>query len=175
MWCHHHLYPTSLRIMPSSHQITITDWNCQGLSQATLYLRKLIDDGSMVIVVTEHWLWPYELHCLNDIHPDYTALAISDKCLSSTSELVRGCGGVAILWHKSLTIIPIDTNSDRFCAIIDTRHKGLKTPIHCNWDHPCHGHTYQKNGGNSSGPSFIFVDCSNIRLSTSVCFVCINK
>ena len=45
------------------------------------------------------------------------------------------------------------------------------------WDHPCHGHIYHKNGGDSSGPSFIFVDCSNIRLSTSNYFVysCINK
>ena len=28
--------------------------------------------------------------------------------------------------------------------IIDTRHKGLETPVHCNWDHPCHSHTYKK-------------------------------
>ena len=91
--------------------------HCWSLSLATPYLRKLIDEGSMIIVVMEHWLWPYELHRLNEILPDYTTSAISDKCLSSTSKLVRGCGGVAILWHKSLTIIPVDTNSDHYCAI----------------------------------------------------------
>ena len=38
----------------------ITGWNCQGLSMATPYLRKLIDDDS---VVTEHWvLGLHQLH-----------------------------------------------------------------------------------------------------------------
>ena len=101
----------------ASNEIVITCWNCRGLSLAIPCLRKLIDEGSKIIVLSEHWLWPYELHRLNEIHPDYSAAAISDKRLTSTAELTRGCGGIAILWHKSLTVATIDTNSDRICAI----------------------------------------------------------
>ena len=45
--------PTSLKI---------TCWNCRGLSNSTQYLSELISDGSDVIILSEHWLWPFELH-----------------------------------------------------------------------------------------------------------------
>ena len=30
----------------------------------SLYLKTLIDEGLKVIVISEHWLLPYKVHCL---------------------------------------------------------------------------------------------------------------
>ena len=58
---------------------------------------------------------------LDEIHLDYSAVAVTDKHLSEDSTLSKGCGGVAILWGKSLAVPlavqPITSNSDRLCAI----------------------------------------------------------
>ena len=62
------------------------------LQNASPYLHQLIKDGSDIITINEHWLWPYQ-HCsLQNIHPDYDGLGVSDHRLNEHSELVRGCG-----------------------------------------------------------------------------------
>ena len=59
-----------------------------------------------IIVLQEHWLWPYDLSSLSSIHPQYDFTAVSDKRLHSGSDLERGCGGVALIWKKALPCIP---------------------------------------------------------------------
>ena len=57
-----------------------------------------------VIILQEHWLWPFKLPLLGAIHP-FTA--VLDDCLNPESDLRQGCGGVAIIWNKSLRGSPI--------------------------------------------------------------------
>lgn len=45
-----------------------------------------MDDGSKVIMVSEPWLWPYELQKLDDIHPDLIGSGKSDSRLSEVGE-----------------------------------------------------------------------------------------
>ncbi len=71
------------------------------------------------MVLYEHWLWPYELHMLKEIHPDFTAVAVSDDRLSATSDLIRGCGGVTILWHNFLTIDRPSTPNRTVCVLYE--------------------------------------------------------
>ena len=70
-----------------------------------------------ILVITEHWLWPYELHKLADISSNFDAHGISDYRFTLNSDLTRGCGGVGIIWKKSLTVVPIPCESDRVRAI----------------------------------------------------------
>ena len=75
-------------------------------------------EGSDVIVLNEHWLWPFQLNSLCDIHPDYQGYGVSDHRLNESSTLTRGCGGVGVIWKKSLQVSPItNVQSDRLCAI----------------------------------------------------------
>ena len=68
-----------------------------------------------MIALNEHWLWPYQLSSLCDIHPDYQGFGVSDHRLNEGSTLTRGCG---VLWRKSLQVSPItNIQSDRMCAI----------------------------------------------------------
>ena len=58
---------------------------------------------------------PFELH---NIHPNMAGSAIADKRLNPDSSLVRGCGGIGIIWNKKLKAVPIaGIDSDRICAI----------------------------------------------------------
>lgn len=54
--------------------LQLTCWNCRGLSSSLPYLEALMKGGSKVLVLSEHWLWPYELHKLNQLGEEYEAV-----------------------------------------------------------------------------------------------------
>ena len=116
--------------------LMVSTWNCCGLQNAAPYLHQLIRGGSDIIAINEHWLWPYQLPSLQNIHPDFVGYGVSDHRLNEHSSAVRGCGGVAIIWRKSLQVSPL-TNicSDRTCAIrvslSPSRHLCGKCCAHC--------------------------------------------
>ena len=85
--------------------------------QPTL-LHALIEEGSKILVLSEHWLCPYDLHMLNDINQDYDAIGKADSRLTAERDGGRGCGEIGLLWHKSIAATPISgINSDRICGI----------------------------------------------------------
>ena len=101
--------PDATQSMASEqHVMKITCWNCRGLSSSIPYVNHLMDSGSDIVVLSEHWLWPYELHKLNEIHPGYQGLGRADARLTDSSDIPhRGCGGVGIVWKKSLDVTPM--------------------------------------------------------------------
>ena len=80
---------------------------------------QVLSNTSDIILIQEHWLWPFELHSLSSILSGFTAHGLCDRRLNKTSELLRGCGGIAILWKKSIAAHPIHLNidNDRICGI----------------------------------------------------------
>ena len=101
----------------SLSSICVQSWNCRGIMNGAPYVQHMAEEGADIIVVCEHWLWPYQLHQLQLLHPEFKAFGVADKRLTETSDLNRGCGGIAILSHKSLLAIPLDVQSVRICAI----------------------------------------------------------
>ena len=95
----------------------ISTWNCMGFSCSEAYLKHL-SSHSDIILLQEHWLWPFKLQKLSSAIDGYSAFGVSDSRLCDTSTLHRGCGGVAFLWRKSLSVTPVTLNvrSDRVCA-----------------------------------------------------------
>ena len=97
--------------------LKIAAWNCRGLNKALSYIEILAEEHD-VIVLSEHWLWPFETHKFVTVLPDMTGLAISDKRLTLECHLSNGCGGIGILWRKGLKVTPVSgVDSDRICAI----------------------------------------------------------
>ena len=101
----------------SQQNLRIAAWNCRGLSSGLPYIEHLADNHD-IIIISEHWLWPFELHKMKSIHPHMTGAATADSRLSPECNLVRGCGGIGIIWNKSLnpSLVP-NINSDRILAI----------------------------------------------------------
>ena len=106
-------HPVNQPSPPAAHSLSVARWNCRGLSNGIPYIEHLASSHD-IIIVNEHWLWPFELHKLNDIHPNMTGLAIADKRLNPEGNLVRGCDGIGILWNKHLDAMPVSgIESDR--------------------------------------------------------------
>ena len=60
----------------------------------------------------------HDLHKLNDINDEYDAVGKSDCRLTEDRDGGRRCGGIGILWHKSIAASPIPgIGSDRICGI----------------------------------------------------------
>ena len=109
-------YETADTDTPTS-DFKIAAWNCRGLNKALPYIETLAEEHD-VIVLNEHWLWPYETHKFLNAHPNMLGLAITDKRLTPQCQLSKGCGGIGILWRKSLKVTPVSgVDSDRICAI----------------------------------------------------------
>ena len=62
----------------SGEKIRITTWNCRGVETSQPYIRNLIDNGSDVIILSEHWLWPFEMPKLKETHPEFDAECMTD-------------------------------------------------------------------------------------------------
>ena len=86
--------PTGLPVKrkESKAVVKISCWNYHGLFSSLPYLHTLLDPegGSKIVVLAEHWLWPYDLHKLKDIHKDYDGK--SNSRLTEDRCGVRGCG-----------------------------------------------------------------------------------
>ena len=98
-------YSTSPPTLQSSDSIQIATWNCRGLHNSLPYIRHLIAKGIDILVLQEHWPWPFELSELESIDSNFSYSAVCDSRLSPTSTLTRGCGGCAILW-KNYVVYP---------------------------------------------------------------------
>ena len=103
--------------MSPQNVVCISSWNCRGLSCSEAYLEYLSNQPD-IILLQEHWLWPFELHKLSSIIDGFCAVGVSDSRLHETSTLHRDCGGVAFLWRKSLpiTAVTLNVRSDHLCA-----------------------------------------------------------
>jgi len=76
-----------------------------------------------IVLIQEHWLLPFELGLLNNIHDDFIGIGVS--AVDITSDLLKGrpYGGTAILYNKALVsgTNVINCDEPRMCAIsIDT-------------------------------------------------------
>ena len=76
--------------------VTITTWNCRGISNSVLYLLYLFENGTDIVALSEHCLWPYDIDKLLHLHPDYIGFGSCDG-LNENSSLTCGCGGVGLV------------------------------------------------------------------------------
>ena len=112
-------HPQFSKNSQSQGSVTVSAWNCRGLATATPYLHRLLEGGSDIVILSEHWLWPFDLYKLDELHPSFSGFCHADSRLSETAhDKSRGCGGVGIFWKKSLDVFPISAvDSDRICGI----------------------------------------------------------
>ena len=91
--------PSSHKVLDSAIRSTngemcITTWNARGLKSGEPYLNHLSESSSDVIIVTEHWLWPFEAHKLAQVNKNFHAEVVTDTRLNENSDLHRGIGGL---------------------------------------------------------------------------------
>ena len=95
-----------------SPSLKVAAWNCRRLNNALPCIEILAEDHD-VIVLSEHWLWPFEINKFLNLHPHMSGLAIADRRLTPECHLSKGCGGIGILWRKSLKVTPVSGNGQQ--------------------------------------------------------------
>ena len=99
-------------------KLSTTTYNCRGLSSGIPYILHLIENGSDVITLPEHWLWPCNIASLSNIHQDLEGFGYCDERLNDACTLNKRCGGIGIIWRKSIQAVPhMNIVSNRLCAI----------------------------------------------------------
>ena len=89
--------PLSLPLsLPPSSNLRITSWNCRSLSAGLPYA-EVLAESSDILIISEHWLWPFEVHKFQNIRPDMNSLVVTDKRLTPECILTRVCG--ARCWY----------------------------------------------------------------------------
>ena len=84
--------PTPIPSQPTSssaymgHTLSLGTWNCRGIRNSVPYINHLPRDSG-VLVIQEHWLWPFEEDFLRDINKDYSYCSVFDACLHAESTL----------------------------------------------------------------------------------------
>ncbi|WAR05698.1 hypothetical protein MAR_021067 [Mya arenaria] len=99
----------------SSSSLNIVTWNITGLLSNVSYLSDLLNEGRIDIIgICEHWLYPHNMHFLND----YNFHAVCDKDLNINRAAV-GTGGVSLMWNKKLDdlVTPLSIDDDHIVGI----------------------------------------------------------
>ena len=122
--------------------------NIRGNSLFILNTMKNLD----LLLIQEHWLFKFEENEFSNLFPnlDFYARYVDDENPISHAERIRGYGGVAFLWNKSLTpfikALP-DSNNHIIAIEIETKPKPLCI---INAYMPCRGRKTKENQYNES-------------------------
>ena len=103
-----------------SKDLTISSFNCSGFKPRNYdYLRDIFGKCE-VLLLQETWLYNFEANLFSNVIPGCNFHAISAMDESDITRVGRPYGGCAILWNNklALSITPIETASDRMCAVL---------------------------------------------------------
>ena len=89
--------------MAATNCIQLVSYNMHGFCQGNLYLNELCRDAD-VIFVQEHWLYPSNLHLLNNISDEFVCFGVSAMTELTGKGILSGrpFGGVAILVRSNI-------------------------------------------------------------------------
>ena len=104
-----------------SQNLTIAAWNMRSMTTAGPYVNQLIsDNGADIVCLSEHRLYEYELHKIDDLCTNYCFHAKASADLKHHDQSKKhGHCGVAILWSKNIAnnVRTLDCRSDRICIV----------------------------------------------------------
>ena len=123
----------SLYVNGNQQILSIASWNIGCSYDVALpYVGELMKTND-ILCLSEHGLYPCELHKLDNISQGFISLSKASKNLNDENfGFIRGNGGCAILWRKDLEscVRPLPhLGSDRICVIELTKAEGDKLYI----------------------------------------------
>ena len=90
--------------------IRIASYNCRSVKNSIGDLKKLCSAND-IILLQEHWLFPFELDYLSNIDNDFCAVSQSAMQLNDNVFRGRPYGGTAIMYRKKFAPFIVDQKS----------------------------------------------------------------
>ena len=83
------------------NSLKLLTWNATGLISSSSHLCDSLKNHDIDFCgISEHYLYPQNVHFINSLISDYRTHVVCDRDLLLPSNRRVGKGGVAILWHK---------------------------------------------------------------------------
>ena len=122
-------------------RIKITSFNCTGFKPRNYDYISDIYNKCDILLIQETWLYNFESYLFNNILPGCQYHAKSSMDESNVTRIGRPFGGLAVVWNKNLalSIIPVETASDRLCAVVIKSDN--QSIVLCNVYMPCDNNT----------------------------------
>jgi len=130
--------------MASQNSLRLCTFNCRSVKNSVFDVQKLCDSYD-IIFLQEHWLLPFELSILSNIHNDF--LAFGTSAVNVRDDLITGrpYGGTAVLYRKTFArfVNIVDCREPRMCAAKVTTREGpvlfvnVYMPTDTNDDYSC--------------------------------------
>ena len=104
--------------MAKPNSLRLSSFNCRSIKSSLSEMAELCERSDFVLV-QEHWLLPFEIGELNNVHPSFLASGKSAVDVSTSALIGRPYGGTAILFRKDLSgcISTIETHDPRITAV----------------------------------------------------------
>lgn len=107
--------------------IDLICFNLRSIKPNIPYLKFLCNKYKAILCLSEHWLHTFQSSVLSTIHNEYqyTVECVPDceHAVYCFPRLLRGHGGVAILWHNSLRHVVSPVNNPRNDRLVGLRLK----------------------------------------------------
>ncbi|CAC5394456.1 unnamed protein product [Mytilus coruscus] len=122
--------PTPIKMSPQQSEPRILSFNCKNVKTIAPFIENMRNQVD-IILLQEHWLFDHELNLLDELNSHFCGKGKSINSGKNTCDLliksVRGYGGVAILWDRSIDqyVKPIIDGNNRIQCI----ELALKNPI----------------------------------------------
>ena len=104
--------------MDKQKSLVLCTFNCRSVKSSVREVYSLCNKRDIVFL-QQHWLLPFQLDLLCNIHPDF--IAISKLSVDINCNVLRGrpYGGTVILYRKDLmhNISVVNTYDSRLCAV----------------------------------------------------------
>jgi len=113
---------SNLSIKMSAHNLTLSSFNRRSVKSSVDEIYELCQASDFVFL-QEHWLLPFELDFLQNLHPDLKTLSllVARSAVDISNQLLIGrpYGGTAILFRKDLSscVSILETYDPRLTAI----------------------------------------------------------
>jgi len=104
--------------MASQNSLRLCTFNCRSVKNSVFDVQKLCESHD-IIFLQEHWLLPFELNMLSNLHTEF--LAFGTSAVNVRDDLITGrpYGGTAVLYRKKFArfVNIVDCHEPRMCAV----------------------------------------------------------
>jgi len=81
--------------------VSFCTFNCRSIKSSTVEVKNLCETHD-IVAIQEHWLLPFELDILANIHGDFLSTGTSAVNVSQNVLVGRPYGGTAILYNNKM-------------------------------------------------------------------------
>ena len=120
--------PSSQTLTPHTGSISIASWNCRGFHNSIPYIQHLFSLGVDILILQEHWLWPFQLAQLGSINKNYSFVAVCETNVFLLPLIFHVAVVVPPFCGRNVFMLPLSLSSTQTESVGHSFHYPSLTP-----------------------------------------------